>query len=100
VTKRLERSAADAARLERFQAGGPFWTEEKWEAPKLSRDCPDRGPLSAACRFSEPCGANPHLGLLRSGHDIGVARSFVGLDLLPKIKSQSGAFNLGLVREA
>jgi hypothetical protein len=33
VTKRLGRSAATAARLERFQAGGHFWTEEKWEAP-------------------------------------------------------------------
>jgi hypothetical protein len=27
-----ESAAADAARLERFQAGGPFWTEEEWEA--------------------------------------------------------------------
>jgi hypothetical protein len=25
-------AAADAARLERFQAGGPFWTDEEWEA--------------------------------------------------------------------
>jgi hypothetical protein len=32
--KRQERksAAADAARRERFQAGGPFWTEEEWEA--------------------------------------------------------------------
>jgi hypothetical protein len=25
-------AAADAARRERFQAGGPFWTEEEWKA--------------------------------------------------------------------
>jgi hypothetical protein len=24
-------TAADAARLERFQAGGPFWTDEEWK---------------------------------------------------------------------
>jgi hypothetical protein len=25
-------AAADTARLKRFQAGGPFWTDEEWEA--------------------------------------------------------------------
>jgi hypothetical protein len=32
--RRQERksAAADAARLERFQAGGPFWTDEEWKA--------------------------------------------------------------------
>jgi hypothetical protein len=32
--RRQERrdAAADAARLARFQAGGPFWTDEEWEA--------------------------------------------------------------------
>jgi hypothetical protein len=32
--RRQERKsvAADAARRERFQAGGPFWTDEEWKA--------------------------------------------------------------------
>jgi hypothetical protein len=32
--RRQERksAAADAARLERFQTGGPFWTDDEWEA--------------------------------------------------------------------
>jgi hypothetical protein len=31
--RRQERknAAADAARLERFQAGGPFWTDDEWK---------------------------------------------------------------------
>jgi hypothetical protein len=38
-------AAADAARLERFQAGGPFWTDEEWEASVATGPCTKSAPI-------------------------------------------------------